>query len=99
MSSATGIDVKHAVASAVAFIQKVYGNLPGLLLEEVEMTEDGAHWLITLGFDQPVPQTEFQKEISGTKYGVIPNPTRRVYKLIKVDAATGEAVSMKIRQV
>jgi hypothetical protein len=87
------ISVKEAVQAAVAAAQAFYTGqeLSGLQLEEVEMSEDGKLWLITLGFFLPVPPRDaFEKLMS-------PKSDRR-FKLFKIEADTGKVLAMKIRQ-
>ena len=89
------IEVKPAVAAAVASLKNFYGEPADLLLEEVERSEDGKYWLITLGFSAPFPsnpRNPLQQLGAALKSSV------RVYKVIKIDADTGEFVSMKIRE-
>jgi hypothetical protein len=83
------IDVKQAAQSASNFIAGLYSNetISDVRLEEVELSEDGKHWLITLSF--PLPAS----------LGVMYLGGARQYKLFKVDANTGEVLSMKIRDV
>jgi hypothetical protein len=83
------IDVKQAAQSASNFFASLYNSegVPDVRLEEVELTEDGKHWLITLSFPpSPMPP------------GVIYSPARQ-YKIFKVDAQTGDVLSMKIREI
>lgn len=48
------INVKAAVKSAIEYLEFVQNELGGQLqdvrLEEVELSEDKSHWLITLGY-------------------------------------------------
>jgi hypothetical protein len=89
------IDVKQAVNTATQFMQNLYSDpLPGLMLEEVELSDDERYWYITLGYSQT--KTPSYGTLSNLKAFVDPEVTR-VYKLIKVDAATGQPLSMKIR--
>ena len=46
------IDAKQVVAKAMEYIRAVYdpAQVVDLVLEEVERSEDGKHWLVTLGF-------------------------------------------------
>jgi hypothetical protein len=96
MSSDTLIDVKQAIASAMAFVKKVYGKVDGLRLEEVELSDYERYWLITIGFDEPATKSPL-KQILSSHLPV--DEMIRVYKIIKIDAKTGEALSMKIRTV
>jgi hypothetical protein len=83
------IDVKQAAQSASNFIVGLYANetVSDVRLEEVELSEDGKYWLITLSFPAP------------SNLGRIILGTNRQYKIFKVDADTGAVVSMKIREV
>jgi hypothetical protein len=78
------IDAKEAVKRAMAYFLNLVENkdLPGLELEEVEKSEDGLYWLITLSYVRRVLLSE-----------------HRIYKQFKVEAQTGEVVSMTIRQL
>ncbi len=90
------IDVKKAIALAVDSLKNFYAEpVSDLLLEEVERSEDGKYWLITLGFSvlpSSHPGNQFQQLSAALKTPV------RIYKAIKIDADTGEFVSMKIRE-
>ncbi len=94
------ISVKEAVANAMSFAQAVFPEqLVSLALEEVERTADRRFWLITIGFDRPrssypTNTQPFRGLASGTSYS--PN---RTYKVVKVDAHTGDIESVKIRDV
>lgn len=89
------IDVKRAVKSAREYIQHVYEGenaLRGLMLEEVEISEDGQYWLITLGFDTDEPNPREYLTLAAPKYV-------RAYKIIQVRTDDGRAESMKIREL
>jgi len=94
------IDVKTAVKAAQSYFQSlqdaISDRLKDLRLEEIELSEDGRFWLITLGFDvlenDKSPLETLSVLPPATKY-------RREYKLLKVDAETGEVAAMKIRTV
>lgn len=91
------IDVKQAVKAAAQFAEDVLGpeNVRGARLEEVETSEDGGHWLITLGFLSP--ETPAGRRTAFEALAGIPE--KRDYKLFKVDMETGQVISMKIRVV
>ena len=85
------IGVKDAVGAATRFAEELYGPREdlGLTLEEVELSSDDRHWLITLGLvDRANPFAALAGGLA-----------QRDYKIFKVDAETGEVVSMKIRSV
>ena len=82
------IDVKQAAQSASGFFWELYRDkgTTDVRLEEVELVEDGKFWLITLSF-QPPPTINLLRKQS------------RQYKTFKVDAQTGQVLSMKIREL
>ncbi len=81
------MDVKQAAKLASEYFSGLYADqgVSNVQLEEVELTEDGKYWLITLSY--PV-QSE-----AGAIF------LRRQYKIFKIDTETGEVLSMKIRKV
>ncbi len=83
------VDVKYATQNAFKYLKELQeGDIQGILLEEVEITEDEKFWLITLSFldpEQRVPE--------------ILNIPRRKYKIFKINSTTGQVVSMKIRKI
>ena len=86
------MSVKDAVRRATEYFTELYAEqlfasqqFKNLMLEEVE--REGDYWHVTLGYDLPSIATQFG--------GKAP----RVFKLFKIDASTGEVVSMKIREV
>lgn len=92
------IDVKEAVKKALAYVRGLYEgeNLPNLRLEEVEFSEDAPRWLVTIGYTASERDVESNSFI--TALGSTTRP-RRDYKIIEVDAHTGQALSMKIRDL
>ena len=82
------IDVREAVRRAFEYFRALYADkiFPGLMLEEVELTE--GYWFVTLGYDAP---SSLPAALAGT--------TRREYTRLKIKAATGEILSMKIRRI
>jgi len=92
------IDVKEAVRKCVAYFHKLYPNLgadANVMLEEVEQSEDGAYWLVTLGYDIQLRLSR----VAGNLQGVFGPQVARHYKVFKVNAETGRIVSMKIRSL
>jgi hypothetical protein len=80
------ITVKEAAKRAVAYFTELYGQQFGnVMVEEVERSD--GFWQITLGYDLPSLIAQFG--------GKAP----RGFKRFKIDAATGDVVSMKIREV
>lgn len=91
------IDIKQAVSIAIEFMKSLYdkSEILDLRLEEVELSDDAQYWLITLGFLRPSPAKHPFEAIAA-----LGQPSYvRVYKVIKVNADTGDTMSMKIRSV
>ncbi len=93
------IDVKDAVRIATAtFANLMESFAPSeIVLEEVESTDDEKAWRVTLSALLPE-----SKELSNTSPIAAAmaswGPTkRRVYKVLTIDAETGNMKSMKIR--
>lgn len=85
------IDARAAAQAAAAYFQVLYPNVTAFGLEEVELSDDGSHWQITLSF-----------EVSQKPGGLVAfpfQPPKTKFKVFKVDARTGEVVSMRIRKL
>jgi hypothetical protein len=91
------IDVKQAVTAASAYLSELFpkGELHDLALEEVELSDDGQYWYVTMGFNRQlaIPRARPLRGLDGGGY----TNAERVYKLIKVRASDGKPISMKIR--
>lgn len=104
MSTATtesGIDVHTAVRTALEFFKDTFGTAPmeNVQLEEIDKTKDDGIWLITVGYEDP----RLRKRVLGLPGYAI--QTRRSmagllrqYKVVHVDAHTGEVAAVKIRE-
>jgi hypothetical protein len=89
------IDVKQAVQIALQYCAQLFGNQNQLRLEEVELSEDEKHWLITVGFDEPVPSRT--DALGQALQGFMPKQYERKYKVVDVDAENGKVKAVKIR--
>lgn len=90
------IDVKDAAKAAAEYFVELYPDTQysDLMLEEVELSEDEKHWLITLSYaSEPPPPPPSGLEKLFSKQG------SRKYKIFKIDAATGKVEAMKIRSL
>ncbi len=98
------IPLKDAVKIAKQFITEVYAHageeLQEVGLEEVDRTEDGREWLITIGFtsDKPGARKLNLEHSLGRFVGGLSTLTRE-YKVVHIDAETGEPRTIKIREV
>ena len=82
------VEVKTAIQNAMRFVADLQDDalmVRSIRVEEVELSDDGSEWLITLSF---VPHDEFGDGVD-----------QRVYKLFRVDAASGDVTSMKMRSM
>ena len=86
------VDVKTAVAKAIRFAQDILEprRSSDMLLEEVDRVTEGGRdvWLITLSLQ--IPMSAARAAMGGEG---------RDYKTVKIDAETGEVLSMKIRDL
>lgn len=82
------VDAKQVVAKAMEYVKAVYdaSQVADLMLEEMERSEDGKHWLVTLGF-------------TPRESGAAGLALERTFKVLKIVAETGEVLSMKIRKL
>ena len=91
------INVQEAVQLALKYCGQLFGEVEGLRLEEVELSEDEKHWFITVGFNEPMP-----KAAPGTWAAALadlgPGTVGRQYKVVNLDAQTGKIRAVKIRQ-
>jgi hypothetical protein len=83
------IDVKSAVRTAVGYLQEFqeFIRAHSVRLEETEY-DDSGYWLITLSVEVPEATMGALATLG---------PFRRVYKIFRIDAETGEVKSMKVR--
>ena len=75
------INVKEAAEAAKAYLGQFGTDLPELLVEEVEKSEDDQFWLITLGYSETPLAIQF-------------GAMDRKYKLFRIGAKDGNVVSM-----
>lgn len=85
------ITVNHAIVNATSFAHEMYPITQWFTqLEEVELSNDEKYWYITLSLQS-----------IDTKGVVTFNPfatkQSKEYKIFKVDANSGNVISMKIR--
>lgn len=94
---ATMVGIKTAVKAAVDFLSGLYEGqgIRDVRLEEIQLSEENDCWLVTLSFQQLVPSTN---PLAGVLQNVMPPQYERVYKVVAVDARTGDPKSLKIRQ-
>jgi hypothetical protein len=87
------MNLRQAVKTAIGFFGESFESEHpvNVQLEEVEMSDDGLDWLITVGYDVAT-------SLEGTMLGqTFPGLRVRKYKVVKVNARTGQPGSIKIR--
>lgn len=84
------LSAKDAALKAKQYYQDVTDNYGDVQLEEIELSEDGKTWLITLGIYESTASTYLlSKGLAETVS----------YKIFTIDAYSGDVISMKIRPV
>jgi hypothetical protein len=83
------INVKEATGKATEYLRTFFPDVEKVQLEEVELTDDRAYWFITLSYEG-VSNSVASSLLVGKSVR---------YKLFKLDAETGEVISMKIRDI
>jgi hypothetical protein len=83
------IDVKEATQKAREYLLTFFPEAEKVQLEEVELTEDKAHWFITLSYEG-ISHSVASSLLVGKSIR---------YKLFKLDAESGDVISMKIRDI
>jgi hypothetical protein len=86
------IDARAAAQAAAAYFRELYPIATASSLEEVELSEDGKRWLITLSFEMSAADGP-----AGIIAPFLPPKTK--FKVFAVDAKSGKVVSMKIRKL
>ncbi len=83
------IDVKEATKIARAHLASFFPDAEKVQLEEAELTDDKAHWFITISYEG-VANSVASSMLVGKSVR---------YKIFKLDAESGEVISMKIRDI
>ncbi len=83
------INVKEATDKAKEYLVSFFPDAENVQLEEVEMTEDKAHWLVTISYEGVSNSVASSLLVGKTV----------LYKIFKIDAKVGEVISMKIRDI
>lgn len=83
------IDVKTAVNKAKENLIAFFPEAENIQLEEVELASDKSYWLITMSYEG-VTSSVASSLLVGKSV---------IYKQFKLDAKSGEVISMKIRDI
>ena len=95
------ITVKEAAQRAADYCQQFYPDAQDIMLEEVERDEQDKFWLTTLSFLSSAAKQNIASPTESvvTQLGSIFPRGERRYKTIKINAANGDFISMKIREL
>lgn len=93
------IDVLQAVQTARNYLGMLYdvNQLQDIQLEEVEISDDGKTWLVTLGFSRPLSPTEALHSLPAALTGE--QQHKRDYKIFRIDSENSQVKAMKIREI
>ena len=83
------INVKEATDKAKEHLLAFFPDAEQVQLEEVELSGDKAHWLITLSYEGHSSSVASSMLVGRSL----------LYKIFKLDAKQGEVISMKIRNI
>jgi hypothetical protein len=81
------INVQEATEKAKSYLLSFFPDAENVQLEEVELTEDKAHWYVTISYEG----------LSNSVASSLLVGKSVLYKIFKIDAQLGEVISMKIR--
>jgi hypothetical protein len=85
------LEAKRAVGAAWGYFHTLFEPIPAsdVSLEEVELSSDGKHWLVTFSFEE-------MRRKSPALPGFLQVPRQR-FKVFKIERESGRVVSMKTR--
>lgn len=83
------INAKDACDKAKEYLLAFFPDAEQVQLEEVELSADKGHWMITLSYEG----------VSGSVASSMLVGKSLRYKIFKLDAKNGEVLSMKIRDI
>lgn len=87
------ITPNEAVKAAADYFTNAVGTINAdtkLALEELEMSSDRKHWLVTLSHRDPT---------ASPVYTLYPGSDTKLFKVFTIDAYTGDVLSMKAKKV
>ena len=93
------IGVKEAANKGIAFLSSLYEGAEDVLVEEVEMDEQQQYWLITFSYLFQRKKVDHPAPAFTTPLSFLYPSRERNYKTLKINAKTGDVLSMKIREL
>jgi hypothetical protein len=84
------LNAKQAVAIAADYFRELFPEAAkaNMMLEEIEESQDGKQWLITLGYDT-----------AASLRHILQSGQARAYKRLTIDQASGRVISARIRSL
>ena len=92
------MDVKDAVRKAKEYVIDVFADdvIADVALEEVEFDDHDEKWKITIGFSRHWSAPSLFQDLAKSVGG---RPAQRAYKLVLIDDASGDVLSVKHRNL
>ena len=92
---------KEAVAEAKSWIADVFAaeNISDIRLEEIRFDDAKHHWLITIGFARPAPDSELSPLQRLSQPNLAQPPRLRTsYKVVRIDDDSGQIRAVENRE-
>ena len=96
------LEGKQAVQQALQSLYELVGprelgNVEGIQLEELELTDDSKYWNVTLSYPvKKVPEDEASPALPESLARLIKDSPRRKWRTFKIDAQDGRLIAMKL---
>jgi hypothetical protein len=91
------MDSKEAIKAGFKYLMDLFPNDSDVRLEEVEKDAEKDNWLITFSLSGIPEKTMLSNlQLAGV---LLPNNAKRRFKILTIESATGEVISMKIREL
>jgi len=93
----SGINIEDIKNKCIDFLNQLQPETKpkNFLIEEMEISNDGQFWLVTIGYDQLI---QYSNPTQLTRILTNLETYERVYKIFKVEGQTGKVMSMKMRE-
>jgi hypothetical protein len=83
------LNIKEAIQKAKEYLNTIFDNPDNILLEEIQLAEEAPIWIVTLSSDNPHPLKPIEIAVGKS----------RIFRTIRIDAKTGEGISLKTMQL
>lgn len=88
------------VKNAIDYFVSIVGGVSGVTVEEVERSEDGRQWLVTLSgwVRESKPQSSELSGIPNQLADIFRSEHTQIFRRFHVDDETGEVTAMRLRK-